>query len=135
MTVRRFPNVPRLLASLLTTAAIVPAGRVGTETPATLDTQLPFIRVRRVGGNSDQVNDYPTVDVDVFHSTAVNGESLAELVRQYLTTPGLPAVPLRGVIDRVECMTGPQELPWADTRVRRFGATYRITCRRYTSVA
>jgi hypothetical protein len=133
MSIRRFPNMPRLLAALLTEGGLISAGHVGTETPATLDTQLPFIRVRRVGGNSDQVNDYPTVDVEVFHSTAVNGESLAELVRQYLTTPGLPAVPLRGVIDRVEVLTGPQELPWADTRVRRYGATYRITCRRFTT--
>jgi hypothetical protein len=134
MSIRRFPNMPRLLAALLTNAGLIAAGRIGTETPATLDTQLPFIRVRRVGGNSDQVNDYPTVDVEVFHNSAVNGESLAELVRQYLTAPGLPAgVTARGVIDRVEVLNGPQELPWADTRVRRFGATYRITCRRITT--
>lgn len=134
MSVRRFPNVARTVAALLVDAALIGATRVGGETPVTLDAAgLPFIRVRRVGGGSDRLNDYPTVDVDVFHDTAVNGESLAELVRQLLTTPGLPAVPLRGLLDRVEVVTGPQELPWADTRVRRFGATYRITARRYTS--
>lgn len=135
MSVRRFPNVPRLLAALLSSAGLIATGRIGSDTPPMLDTQLPFIRVRRVGGGSNHVHDISTVDVEVFHDTAVNGESLAELVRQYLTTPGLPAVPLRGVIDRVEVQTGPQELPWADTRVRRFGATYRITCRRFTIAA
>lgn len=133
MTVRRYPNIARLVAGQLVAAGLIPAGRIGTETPATLDTQLPFIRVRRVGGASDHINDYPTVDLEVFHNTAVNGESLAELVRQHLTTPGLPAVPLRGVIDTVEVIAGPQELPWADTRVRRYGTTYRITARRHVT--
>jgi hypothetical protein len=132
MSVPRFPNMPRLIAALLTNAALVAAGRVGTETPASFTNMLPFVRVRRVGGGSDLVNDYCTLDLEVFHDSALNAESLAELIRQYLSTPGLPAVAMRGVIDRVEVITGPQELPWADTAIRRFGATYRVTARRYT---
>ncbi len=133
MPVRRFPNPPRLLANLLVQAGLIAAGRVGTDTPATMDsTTLPFIRIRRVGGGDDGISDLPVVDVEVFHSTAATGESLAEAVRQWLTAGAVPYSTL-GVIDRVEVLTGPQELPWTDARIRRFGATYRLTARRFTS--
>lgn len=128
----RFPNMPRTLAGLLTGAGFVAAGRVGAETPANLEQVLPFIRVRRVGGASGQVDDRAVIDLDVFAADTTTGEPLAENVRQYLSQAGsLPAVN-RAVIDRVEVISAPQELPWGDgTRVRRYGATYRITARRH----
>lgn len=126
----RFPIVARTLAQLLIAQQLSTAGRVGSETPSDLQTRMPFVRIDRVGGNSDWVNDYAVVDIEVFSSTYVEGEQRAEYIRQYLVFADLPAIEGYGLLDRVECVSGPQELPWADDRVRRFGATYRITSRR-----
>lgn len=126
---RRFPDVPRTLAALLVDAALVDVGHAGSNTPADLIGSLPFIRILRIGGPSDRVNDYATCSVEVFASTSSAGEQLAEQVRQYLTTT--PPPPIGGVlIDRVVCQAGPNEQPWNDSRVRRFGATYSVVSRR-----
>lgn len=126
----RFPIVARTLAQLLIAQQLSTTGRVGSETPADLQTRMPFVRIDRIGGSSDWVNDYAVVDIEVFATTFVDAEQRAEYIRQYLVFADLPAIEGYGLLDRVECLTGPQELPWADDQVRRFGATYRITSRR-----
>lgn len=126
---RRFPDVQRVLVDDLQTVA--GEGRTGVETPADLQTRLPFIRVLRVGGGSDRVSDRAAVDIDVFASTYTEAEELAERVRQHIVGPPPPIARL----DKAVCETGPRELPWGDddNGVRRFGATYLITARRHLS--
>ncbi|WP_431881821.1 hypothetical protein [Micromonospora chalcea] len=125
---RRFPDVQRALVSIL---GPLVDGRAGTETPSDLEKKMPFIRVLRTGGPSDRVNDYATVDVDVFAATYTAAEPLAERVRQLLTGPPLRAG--AAILDRISCESAPVELPWAPG-VRRFGATYLVVSRRHTSI-
>ncbi|TDC02281.1 hypothetical protein E1091_01140 [Micromonospora fluostatini] len=125
---RRFPDVQRALVTIL--EPLAGAGRAGVETPTDLQAKLPFIRVLRIGGGSDRLSDFAVVDVDVFAASYGAAELLAERVRQLLTGPPLRAG--AAVLDRITCDSGPVELPWAPG-VRRFGATYQVTARRYTT--
>ncbi len=110
-----------------TLPAIVGANRVAARTPLNLNEVLPFVRVLRIGGGRDRLNDYPTVDVDTFAPTYAAAEAMAEAIDAWLVGP--PPGP-RG-FDRVEVEVGPRELPWGDVDVvRRFNATYRIVSRR-----
>lgn len=120
----RFPDVQRVVVTDLT--ALVGAGRAAIETPPNLADLLPFVRVMRVGGFSDTLNDHAVIDIDVFAGTYNTGELLAEQVRQRLVGPPPPAAEL----DRVEVEVAPRELPWGDGAVRRWGATYRVVARR-----
>lgn len=124
----RFPDVQKVLAALLEPLAGGP-GHTGSETPEDLQAVLPYIRiVRRPGGPSDYLNDFATVEIDVFAARYDIAEPLAEDVRQLLT--GSPHSVGRAVIDRISCPGGPAERPWGPS-VRRFGATYRVVSRRY----
>ncbi len=126
---RRFPDVQRLLVDEL--EALAGADRTGIETPTNLGDVLPFVRILRIGGFSDRLNDRSTVDVDVFASTYSAGELLAEQIRQHLVGPPPPVT----VFDRIDCEIAPRELPWGDGTVRRWNATYAVTSRRYLSRA
>lgn len=121
---RRFPDVQRLLVADL--VPLVGVGKVAIQTPGNLADVLPFVRVLRVGGNSDRINDFATVDIDVFAGTYTAGELLAEQIRQWLVGPP-PPVP---ALDRVDVEVAPRELPWGDGTVRRWNATYRTVARR-----
>lgn len=126
----RFPDVEQTLAVLLE-ALVGGELHTGTETPADLDKKMPFIRVIRPpgGGFSDAVNDYATVEIDVFHTNYHSGaKPLAERVRQFLTTQKHRLGP--AVIDTITCTSSPGELPWAPG-IRRVGATYQTVARRY----
>lgn len=131
--VLQFPVAARALAGLLVDAGLIEPDRIGSETPTDLQYALPFVRVFRVAGGSDLVNDYAQVDLDVFADTSIAGEQLAENIRQYLS---LPAPPYSGgaLIDRIECLTAAAERPWADIRIRRYGATYRVVTRRQPAI-
>lgn len=122
---RRYPDVQRLLVDEL--EALTGAGHTGIETPVNLADVLPFVRVLRIGGFSDRLNDRATVDVDVFAASYSAGELLAEQVRQHLVGPPPPVV----LLDRVDCEIAPRELPWGDGTVRRWNATYLVTARRH----
>jgi hypothetical protein len=121
---QRFPDVLTLLVAHYT--GYLGDGHAGVETPADLAGALPFVRVSVVGGSSDQLNGSTSVDIDVFAASYATGEPLAANIREDITGPP-PAI---RQLDRVECESAPQELPWGDGDVRRFGATYRITARR-----
>jgi hypothetical protein len=128
----RFPDIEDALVVLLEPLA-GGEDHTGTETPANLQDVLPFIRVVRTGGFSDQVNDYATVDIDTFDATYRTGvKPLAERVRQFLTgqTHRVGGV----VLDRITCPNAPAELPWAPG-MRRMGATYTVVSRRYLAAS
>lgn len=100
-----------------------------TATPPNLADQLPFARVRRIGGPDDGVTDMATISVEVFASTRQAALELAGLVRQRLTS--YPRVTAAGTIDRARTLTAPAEVPWSDTQsLRRFQATYQVMARR-----
>jgi hypothetical protein len=105
--------------------ALAGVNDAGTETPADLDAQLPFVRVMRRGGPTDRLNDRPRLDIDVFAATRSAGVPLAlEIVRHLMDDYSVSAV------DRFECEAGPAELPWSDGAVRRWGMTFQAVARR-----
>lgn len=122
---RGFPNPVQVLVNNLQTLAGA-TDRTGNQTPADFTGRLPFIRIIRIGGGSDNLDDRSTVEIDVFDSTYTAAVRLAEQVRQYLVGP--PPGPWQ--LDKVICDAGPRELPWANTDVRRLGATYGVVARR-----
>lgn len=120
-----FPDVEVVLVDLLSDL-----GETGTLTPANLQDVMPFIRVQRVAGADDKVTDRATVAIDSFAATRPAAVALAEAVRQRLISHPNP-VPGVGTLDFAVTVTGPNELPWADTQsIRRFTATYRLSVRR-----
>ncbi len=121
---RRFPDMNVVFRGLIG-ELVGGVDNVGPETPDDLAERAWFVRARRIDGGSDDVNDYPAMEVDVFAPTYVVGEPLAERIRQWLTRRR-PS-PL---VDRIDCLAGPRELPWGDGRMRRFGANYDVVTRR-----
>lgn len=123
-----YPDIERVLCDHL-----ADLGTCGTRTPGDLQTELPFIRVRRVGGIDDQVTDRARVDVEVFTSTRAAGEVAAEHIRQRLSVRGPLYVTSGGrlvVVDRTLLLSGPVELAWPDPVIRMFHASYQLECRR-----
>jgi hypothetical protein len=122
----RFPDIQRVLVEHL-----AQFGNTAIETPQNLNERLPFVRIVRTGGGSGLISDGARFEVDVFAGTYLAAEQLAEQIRQYLCGP--PPGP--HALDRVECLTGPRELPWDDDGlVRRWSAEYgAVTRRRVTT--
>jgi hypothetical protein len=120
-----FPDVEALLLGWLET--VVAADRVNTESPDDFAGLLPFVRAYRFGGSTSTFSDFSSVQIDVFSMLRSEGLPLARSIRDSLIGPPPPVAGF----DRVECNGSPVELPWADDKqVRRWGASYRIVCRR-----
>lgn len=120
-----FPDIQRKLAGLL--VSLVPSSdHIGSRTPA--GTFWPYLRIARIGGPRDRVTDYASVDLESFD--ALYDDAMGRL---------LAALHLlednRGddtaVLDHVIVRSGPAELPWPNTNVRRIGATVEIDFRRH----
>lgn len=119
-----FPDVERVVADLVSDL-----GGVGRETGTDLQTNLPFIRVRRIGGSDDRFTDVARVDVRVYEAAASDAKALAETIRQRLLAG--PANTARGVIDRVFTEVAPIEVPSPDPeRYCIWSGTYRVSLRR-----
>ncbi|HWB37185.1 MAG TPA: hypothetical protein VHA75_14300 [Rugosimonospora sp.] len=119
-----FPKAARIVAALLTDL-----GTTGGETSTTLQDDLPFIRVRRIGGTDDRVTDVARVDVRVYAVSLSDAEDLSETIRQRLISG--PASTEHGVLDRAVSEVGPQEVPGPDPdHYRVVSTTYRVSVRR-----
>lgn len=119
-----FPKAARVVAALLTDL-----GTTGGETSTTLQDDLPFIRVRRIGGTDDRVTDVARVDVRVYAEDLSDAEGLAETIRQRLISG--PSTTVHGVLDRAVTEVGPQEVPGPDPdHYRVVSTTYRVSVRR-----
>jgi hypothetical protein len=102
--------------------------RVVTELPANLGDVVPVIQVTRFGGSDDViVLDNAHIDVDTFAATRDDARTLAEQVRTALRLH-LPGVTTGGgVVTSVTTMSAPRWVPYDNTNLRRFVASYRIT--------
>lgn len=119
-----FPKATRIVASLLTDL-----GTTGGETSTALQSELPFIRVRRIGGTDDRVTDVARVDVRVYAEDLSDAATLSETIRQRLISG--PAATTHGVLDRAVTEVGPQEVPGPDPdHYRVVSTTYRVSVRR-----
>ncbi|MCW2901915.1 MAG: hypothetical protein JWO67_4180 [Streptosporangiaceae bacterium] len=100
-----------------------------TDVPADLASVVPLFQVLRVGGGSDD-NDpnlqNPTVVVDCFAADRAGATQLSQQVDDAMRKV-LPSRSVAGgTVTQVRTITGPSWRPWADTAVRRFGATYSL---------
>lgn len=97
------------------------------ETPAKLETQLPVVRVKRIGGFDERFADHPRVAVDVFAATADEARTLAGQIRDALL---FLRGPVNGAVIRsVRCDSGPSRQPWENEAIHRRGATYTVSLR------
>jgi hypothetical protein len=130
VTLTPFPDAERAVCDLLSSL-----GTTGTETPAALQSEVPYIRVTRTGGSDDEVTDTATVSVDVFAADADTAKATAEQVRQRLILGPFSSdasfITDHGRIDRARTLAGPQVLPPTDSdNLRLAVASYSITLRR-----
>lgn len=99
-----------------------------TETPADLDTQLPWLQVVSLGGPYDGFRlDRPTVDVAAFAATGPEASALAAQVQVLLHEQFARAKTGTAVVSRVQTITGPHWVPYDNHNLRRYEATYRLT--------
>ena len=97
-----------------------------------VEENLPYLRVSLVGGSGGRLNRVSVVDIEHFADTYAQAISQAEAFSAYLL--GYPRSVKVGerlvVLDMVVETRPPVELPWDDSRIRRFAATYQISVRR-----
>jgi hypothetical protein len=124
-----FPDIVAVLRNVLVDLVGDDCERIGTATPSTLQTSMPFIRVQRFGGADDGFTDAPLVAIDAFAADRDTAWALAEAIRQRLLTG--PHTVAGGTIDNGTTATAPNEVPWSDDQtIWRFTASYRVTARR-----
>lgn len=122
-----------LVRGWLATQFPSPGYRVVTELPADLGA-VPTIQVTRIGGSDDLiVMDAANIDVDTFDdahgglSARENARALAGQVRSALRLH-LPGYAAGGAaVQSVTTISAPRWVPYDNTSLRRFVATYRIT--------
>lgn len=120
-----FPDIEALLVGWL--QGQFPAARVVTETPADLTGNLPLVKVRRTSGDDDNVRlDRPVVDLDVFDTDVQAASALSAQIRDALLYTLPYAMPVGGTVTGVYTVVGPRWLPYDDTSVRRYQASYRL---------
>lgn len=124
-----YPDIESAVVDMLVDL-VAGCDHIDTVTPADLQDVMPYIRVMRTGGPDDGFTDNAVVAIDTFAATRDASRTLAEAIRQRLTTPTTPVT--SGVkFDWVTTATGPNEVPWADDQtVRRFAAVYHVPARR-----
>jgi hypothetical protein len=107
--------------------------RVVTELPAGLGAVVadtPVIQVTRFGGSDSLlVLDDANIDVDTFGTTREAARSLGELVRSALRFDILGVSQDGGFVCAVSTINAPRWVPYDNTDLRRFVASYRITVR------
>lgn len=119
-----WPDAERAMCDFL-----APLGTCGPETPKTLQSQIPYLRVTRTGGTSDRVTDRASVSVDVFAADRDTAKAIAGQVRRMLLTE-LPAATAHGVIDWATVNAGPAVLPATDSdNLRLAVASYQLSTR------
>lgn len=122
-----FPDVKAALRVLL-----ADLGETGTFTPIDLRDRMPFLLVYRFAGADDRVTDTARVGIDVFTGTYTAGEFLAEQVRQRVIAAPHRIQTDTGVVVIDDAITdsAPVEVPYGDSAIRRWVASYRVTYRR-----
>lgn len=99
-----------------------------TETPADLDSRLPWLQVVRIGGGYDGFRlDQPTVDIAAYASTGPAASALATQVQVLLHEQLARTKTGTAVVSRIETVTGPHWVPYDNPAMRRYEASYRFT--------
>lgn len=103
--------------------ATFPDARVCTELPADLATQLPVIRVERIGGgDTGRSIDTPSLDVDCFAATRTAANTLGGQVRTAFTKTAIGYTALGATIAAAAVSTVGWR-PYTNLNVRCVGMT------------
>jgi hypothetical protein len=124
----RFVNAEKAVIGLLEDLA---PGHIDVETPANLQDLLPFVRVARKGGQSSQLSASPSIDVWVYCERDSRDDAVdlaADCEALLLSFPH--SIPGVGIIDRVDSEESPNEVPYANSQIRLFSSSYKVTVRR-----
>jgi len=121
-----YPDVEEVLAD-----ALVEFGETGSTYPADLEAHLPFVRIRRTGGDDDRRTDRPLVDVEVAAATRAHAWEVSRLVQQRLLS-GPFRVPGAGIVDRASTQIGLRRVLHENPNIRCVLATYTVSLRRLT---
>lgn len=117
-----------------------PAGgqlRVATEVPTDLSTRVtsstPFVRVSDIGGAGlGRTAMAAVIDVDVYGRSRGQARNLAADVQAFLESA--PHSTLVGdtyvLVDAVVTSMRPHRVPWVDSDIRRYYASYHLSARR-----
>jgi hypothetical protein len=129
-----FPNAARLIvAAMESWQDDLPPDlkfHAGGKTPKDLQAQVPFARVTRAGGPTDEIQDFPITRIEVWADTLAQAEDVAEAIRVRLVAGHL-FVPGMGMLDRTDCPSLHQEIEDDDNpHLRRVITTYQHACRR-----
>lgn len=109
---------------------LLPGVRVVDELPDRLETRIPLVSVRVVGGGDDQVTDTATVDVEAFAATRAAMWALAEQTRAAMHALAATHNPgQKVVIDDVTTAARPAEVPYGNPALRRAIASYAVATR------
>ena len=107
--------------------------RVVTELPAdlaTVVTETPVAQVTRFGGEDDIYTlDTANIDVDTFGLTREAARTFGEQVRTALRFDAPGSIQGGALIATVSTISAPRWVPYDNTSLRRFVASYRITIR------
>lgn len=122
---KTFPDVELAVMALLDRDLPALAEKSRTEWPSPLE--YPAIRIERLPGRRNRLNDYPWVDIEVL-ADGTSGKLVLEGIDTLLASyPRGVAVGDRFVkLELVQVVTSPRRLPWSDDRVRRYAATYQL---------
>lgn len=135
MVLGPYPNIEAIategLARDFTELANADAGRwrTGSYFPPNIYDLEYFAGCFFVDGASDRAQTYGLLDVDTFARTPGAAVDLAKRIEQWFLA-GRVRVTGHGQIDTAEVVNAPRLLPYPETRVTRYSASYRISARR-----
>jgi hypothetical protein len=130
-TLRPYDDLTDVLFALATRDFPDVYGGMGTEL-SDVEASPLYLRAEIIGGSGGRLNRVSLVDIEHFAGLYSAGKMQAEAFSAYLL--GYPRSVKVGerlvVLDEVVETRPPVELPWDDSPIRRFAATYQISVRR-----
>ena len=132
-----FPDFQRAAAQLLADLPGLSASKVGGVRPPAeqLKARLPFVATYRIGWPSDSITDNALMVLDVFTESYAVGAPLAERCAQALAaTPLVLTLDGKVVVIDSAITPRPSEVPFGDSAVRLWTATYTWSARRQFSL-
>lgn len=113
-------------------AFLADLGATFTVTPLDLAARVPAIRVGRVGGPRDQIQDYPTIDIQTY-TAKDSGDPRSSLNLGNKVCDRMLDFPFMAgdlLVDEVECRTAPTFIGYPDNTLSVTRAVYTLTLRR-----
>lgn len=132
-----FPDFQRAAAALLATVQGLSASKVGGVRPPAeqLKARLPFVATYRIGGSDDGITDSALMVLDVLAETYATGAPLAEKCARALgSAPLVLTLDDKTVVIDTARAPRPAEVPFGDSAVRLWTATYTWSARRQFSL-